>query len=174
MIAPACTTLLTCALWASPVDVDFDRVIDRARECVVRLYGLGAGLSAGYGSGILVSDDGLVVTVMSLLLDSEQLRAVVPDGTPYRAEIIKTDERRHLALLKLVPMHGYDRRGRRVEGGPVGPGTFPYLAPADSTKLEPGDWIIAAGNPFKVAQGKEPVSISVGTFSTRTRDCSSS
>jgi serine protease Do len=34
--------------------------------------------------------------------------------------------------------------------------------------LKPGQWIVAAGNPFKVAQGGEPVSVTVGTFSART------
>ena len=35
--------------------------------------------------------------------------------------------------------------------------------------LQPADWVLAAGNPFKVAEGAEPVSISHGVFSTRTR-----
>ncbi|HEY3243389.1 MAG TPA: S1C family serine protease, partial [Phycisphaerae bacterium] len=37
----------------------------------------------------------------------------------------------------------------------------------DSTQLAPGDWVIAAGNPFKVADGDEPVSVALGVFSTR-------
>ena len=40
---------------------------------------------------------------------------------------------------------------------------------ADEAALRPGDWVLAAGNPFKVADGAEPVSVVHGVFSARTR-----
>ncbi|MCH7526862.1 MAG: serine protease [Planctomycetes bacterium] len=146
----------------------FDHAIESASARVVRLYGAKAGLSEGYGSGILVSDDGLVVTVFSLLLDSKRTRAVTADGSTYGVEVLGQDHDRHLALLRLKSVGRYNRHGRRVAGPTVGAGTFEYFVPGDSHTLQPGDWVVAAGNPFKVAQGSEPVSVTVGTFSTRT------
>jgi serine protease Do len=147
----------------------FDRAIEQLSTRTVRFYGLKAGLSAGYGSGTLISDDGLVVTVASLLLDSERLRAVTPDGVHYGAEVIGVDEGLQLALVKLSPMPHYDRRGRLTPESPSGAGTFDFFEPGDVHSLIPGDWVIAAGNPFKVAEGTEPISVTVGVFSTRTK-----
>lgn len=162
--------LLTSITSAAPEPAGggFQRAVEQAATRVVRLYGLKAGLSAGYGSGILVSDDGLLVTVTSLLLDSEQLRVVTSDGTVYGADMIGSDRQLQLALMRLRPLPSYDRRGNRIPGAPVEPGRFQYFTPGDSTRLQPGDWIIAAGNPFKVAEGSEAISVTVGVFSTRT------
>lgn len=151
-----------------PVGGGFERAVEQAAPRIVRLYGLKAGLSAGYGSAVLVSDDGLLVTVSSLLLDSEQLRATTSDGTVYGADVIGTDRGLQLALMRLKPLPSYDRRGNRIAGAPVEPGRFQYFKPGDSKQLHPGDWVIAAGNPFKVAEGAEPISVTVGVFSTRT------
>lgn len=145
----------------------FELAIETVSPRVVRLYGMKAGLSAGYESGTLVSDDGLVVTVLSLLLDSQRLRAVIQDGTMFGAEVIASDEERQLALLRLTPMSRYDRRGNRIAGGEVGPGRFDYFESGNSRNLTPGDWVLAAGNPFKVAEGPEPISVASGVFSVR-------
>ncbi len=163
LISVACVALASSARAGG-----FDPAIEAVSERVVRLFGLKAGLSAGYGSGVLVSDDGLVVTVISLLLDAERLRVVTPDGTTYGADILARDREKQLALLRLKPLSQYDRRGRRVQGAAVGAGQFKYFEPGDSRALHPGDWVIAGGNPFKVAQGDERISTSVGVFSTRT------
>jgi S1-C subfamily serine protease len=146
----------------------FERAMEAASTKVVRLFGLKAGLSAGYGSGVLVSDDGLVVTVLSLILDARNLRAVTHDGAVYGADVIARDRDRQLALIRLKSLPSFDRRGNRVDGAPVGPGAFDYFEPGDSQSLYPGDWVIAAANPFKVAQGNESISYSVGVFSVRT------
>ena len=147
----------------------FERAVESAAPRTVRLYGAKAGLSAGYGSGVLISGDGLVVTVSSLLLDADRLRAVTADGTTYGADVLGTDDKRQLALLRLEPAPSYDRRGRLLAGQTIQGDTFPYFEPGDSEALRPGDWILAAGNPFKIAVGAEPVSVTVGVFSTRTR-----
>lgn len=153
----------------SPTDGGFDRAITVASAVAVKLYGQGAGLEVGYGSGILVSADGLVLTVYSLLIDARVVRATIADGTRYEADVVAHDKPRQLALLRL-------RRPRRVDalGEPVADSDnpLPTLAFADltvTTKLQRGDWIIAAGNPFRVANGAEPVSIAHGVFCLRTR-----
>ena len=162
------TILLTC-LMVTPLLADgFEHAIGAVGPRTVRLYGLKAGLSAGYGSGTIVSDDGMVVTVMSLLLDSERLRAVTHDGQTYGAKLLTSDDALQLALLQLEPLPRYNARGERAPDPPSGPGAFQHFQPGDSKRLFPGEWVIAAGNPFKVAEGLEKVSVTRGVFSTRT------
>ncbi len=141
----------------------FDRAIETVLPRVVKLYGMGAGLQAGYGTGVLVSEDGLVLTVFSLLIDARRIRAVTADGTPYEADVVYRDLDRQLALLRLKPSTDEETRtDRRL-------GPFPFFDLSRAPGLAPGDWIVAAGNAFKVAEGAEPVSLAHGVFSIRTR-----
>jgi serine protease Do len=190
--------VVLCVLCVSPVwGGGFDRAVEAALPRVVKLYGLGVGTQAGYGSGVLVSADGLVLTVFSLLIDSEHIRAVTSDGTAYGAEVVYRDPVRQLALLKLKPAaDGTTLPGTTGDGATrVGDGvreqvaesigSFPHFdvacaGPADGSGsgcdgasclgfLKPGDWVVAAGNSFKVADGMEAVSVFHGVFSARTR-----
>ncbi len=161
-------------------DSGFDRAVNSAVPRVVKLYGLGAGLEQGYGSGILISHDGLVATVLSLLIDARAIRAVTSDGTLYQAAVVFRDEKRQLALLQLSAATPDAAQGQAFGSGENAKLTqLPHfgldcrdlgvlLSPC-TTRLSPGDWVIAAGNAFKVADGAETVSIAHGVFSTRTR-----
>lgn len=157
---------------AGPVRAgELDRAIEAALPRVVKLYGVGVGPQAGYGSGVIISDDGLVVTVFSLLIDAKRLRAVTADGRTFEAEVIARDYDRQLALIRM----------KAPENATASePYSLPYFdircagpeaadAPDCSALLRPGDWVLAAGNSFKVAEGAEPVSLTHGVFSTRTR-----
>jgi len=173
----------------------FDRAIDAAMPRVVKLYGLGVGAQAGYGTGVVISSDGLVLTVFSLLIDARRVRAVTADGTHYEAEVVHRDNARQLALLRLrraseglltppSPPEGErdwetnsrsgDQDGTTAREGDSADG-FAFFdlacgaAATDQAALRAGDWVLAAGNPFKVADGAEPVSVVHGVFSARTR-----
>jgi len=150
----------------------FETAIEAALPRVVKLYGVGVGPQAGYGSAVLISEDGLLVTVFSLLIDAKRLRAVTFDGSTYDVEVVARDAHRQLALLRLTageeqtsslgPFPFFDIRcGGAQDGG----------SPAARCEdlLRPGEWVLAAGNSFKVADGAEPVSLTHGVFSTRTR-----
>jgi serine protease Do len=151
---------------------EFDKAIEAVLPRVVKLYGVGVGPQAGYGSGVLISKDGLVVTVFSLLIDANRLRGVLSDGTSYDAEVLARDPDRQLALLQLKnpdgstagPFPHFDFRCRTAAGD-----ADDSPAPDCERLLRPGDWILAAGNAFKVAEGAEPNSLTHGVFSTRTR-----
>jgi S1-C subfamily serine protease len=91
-----------------------------------------------------------IVTALSLMLEGRALRAVLADGRSFPAQVERRDERRQLALLKIDAVN------------------LPYFELADSSQLAVGDWLIAAANAFKVADGPEPVSVSVGVLSGRT------
>lgn len=160
--------------WAeSTLASGFDRAIEVASRRVVKLYGVGAGMQEGYGTGVLVSSDGLVLTVSSLLVEARRILAVTHDGARYGAELLRRDSGRQLALLRL---HRLDSTRRfdetnhdepHAQSEPVGP--FPFFDLTAEVALKPGDWVIAAGNAFKVADGAERMSIAHGVYSVTTR-----
>lgn len=123
--------------------------LSSAASAVVKLYGAAAGREHGYGTGVIVSADGQVLTTLSILVAGRSVRAITADGARYDARLIRSDESRQLALLSL------DAKD------------LPFLTVAPSTDLLPGDTIYAMGNCFKIAEGDEPVSISRGIFSLR-------
>ena len=71
-----------------------------AARKVVKIHGAGGvrGLEA-YQTGILVSPAGHIVTVMSTVLDADELDCVLDDGRRYRATMVGVDPRRELAVL---------------------------------------------------------------------------
>jgi S1-C subfamily serine protease len=117
---------------------------------------------------VIVSEDGLVVTTLSLLLEAENVRAVTADGHLYHADVTYRDPIRQLVLLKLRPRPD-DPDTSLPTREQVAPTTFAPLRPGSTGDLQPGDWVLAMGNPFKVADGEEPVSVLRGVFSIRTR-----
>lgn len=149
------------------------RAVRQALASVVKLYGAGTAGERGYGSGVIVSADGLVVSAQALLLEAETVRAVTADGRLYRADVKHRDPGRQLALLQLRPYTRGDGADAEPDTKPADsaapPAAFQPLEPGTSASLRPGDWVIALGNPFKVADGEEPVSVLKGVFSARTR-----
>lgn len=124
--------------------------VERVLPAVVKLYGASLGSIKDYGTGVVVSEKGEIVTIDSVLLDAENLRAVLWDGRRFRAEVVRRDPVRELALV-------------RIEANRLA-----ALTPGSSRDLSPGDPVIAAGNCFRVAEGEEPVTFMYGVLSART------
>lgn len=115
---------------------------------VVKLYGAGGvGRLEGYGSGVLVSPDGWIVTVYSPLLEAESVRVVLSDGRRLPAKVIGIDVPRELAALKVdaVDLPAFD-----------------LTSPA---RAQPGDAIWAFSNLYNIATGAEAVSVQRGIVS---------
>jgi serine protease Do len=83
------------------------------------------------GTGFVISDDGLIVTNNHVVEDVEKIEVVFSDGTRSEAEVVGTDPKTDVALIRAKA----DR-------------TYAPLALGDSDALLPGDWVIAVGNPF--------------------------
>ena len=147
----------------------FDQAIESASARVVKLYGLGAGGQPGYGTGTIVSQSGLVVTVLSLLIDARTIRVTAQDGSKYEADVLCRDPKRQLALLQLKLAARHDEHGQPIEQGDAALPPFAWFDLDHPGKVATGDWVIAAGNPFKVADGAEPMTIMHGVISARTR-----
>jgi serine protease Do len=127
----------------------FDAAIEHAKPRVVKIYGAGVGRVADSGAGVIVSADGRIVTALSSMLEAAQLRVVLDDGRRFPAKVVARDEFRQLAELKIDATD------------------LPFFELKSSDHLQPGDWVLAAANPFKVAEGPEPVSFAAGTLSAR-------
>jgi Do/DeqQ family serine protease len=87
------------------------------------------------GSGVIVSEDGVVVTNYHVVTDATDIRVVLADSREYAAQILLVDPQSDLAVLKLVAA-----------------APLPFLAIADSDALQVGDLVLAIGNPFGVGQ----------------------
>jgi len=88
------------------------------------------------GSGVIVRDDGIVITNNHVIQNSDEIKVVLSDRREFDAEIVGADERTDLAVLKI----------RNA------PNDLPALTIGDADALEVGDLVLAIGNPFGVGQ----------------------
>jgi serine protease Do len=88
------------------------------------------------GSGVIVRDDGLIVTNHHVIEDADQIMVVLSDRREYSAEVLGDDEAADLALLRIKAAE--DR--------------LPALPLGDSDRLEVGDLVLAIGNPFGIGK----------------------
>ncbi len=145
-----------------------EAAFDAVLAGTVQLYGAAIGSEAGYGTGVIVSPDGHVLTVLSLLLEARRLRAVTRDGHVWRCEVVYRDERRQLALLKAANRpENTDTTAPLNEQMTVA--RWSPLTPSDGEEGAEGDSIFIVGNPFKVAQGDEPLTVMKGAIAGRCR-----
>ncbi len=91
--------------------------------------------SRSLGSGVIVGEDGIVITNHHVIKNASEVKVALADGREYPAEIKLIDEQSDLAVLKM-----------NVER------TFPVVPLGDSENLEVGDLVLALGNPFGVGQ----------------------
>jgi serine protease Do len=131
----------------APAADDLHAVIRTAQAKIVKIYGAG-GLRQleAYQSGVLISPEGHVLTVLSYVLDTDDLAVVLDDGHKYQPELVGTDPLRELALLKL-PLDGE---------------TVPYFDLKENTTAAVGERVMALSNLFGIAAGDEPVSVLQG------------
>ena len=100
------------------------------------------------GSGFIISDAGIIVTNNHVVKGEESLSVTLDDGTVLPAKVIGTDPRTDLAVLKVDAGH-----------------KLPYIQLGDSKTVEPGQWVVAMGNPFGLGG-----SVTAGIVSARGRD----
>ena len=90
----------------------------------------------GLGSGVIYSKDGLVLTNNHVIEGADEITVQTSDGTDYDAEVVGTDEKSDVAVLRL--------KGTPKDLVPIRVG--------DSTNLRVGDVVLAIGNPFGFSQ----------------------
>lgn len=85
---------------------------------------------AGMGSGFIVSKDGYVVTNNHVVENARQILVRLPDRQEYDANLVGTDPRSDLAVLKIEARD------------------LPVLPLADDKDVAVGQWVLAIGSPF--------------------------
>jgi serine protease Do len=126
-------------------------VVDQVNRKMVKLFGSGGfrGLNS-YGTGVVVSPDGYVLTVASPLLDTPDLRVHLWDGRRFQAKVVVTEPELDAALVKID----------KVEDLPY----FDIAQAAKAPLAQAGDWVLAFSNQFQIATREEPLSVQHGVI----------
>jgi Do/DeqQ family serine protease len=86
----------------------------------------------GFGSGVIISDDGYIVTNNHVVENADKIEIILNDKRTFTAELIGTDPNTDLALLKVKADNLH----------------YVLLGNSDNVKL--GQWVLAVGNPFNL------------------------
>lgn len=82
------------------------------------------------GSGFILSADGYILTNHHVIRDAEQVIVRLSDRRELEAEVIGSDPRSDVALLKVDAQN------------------LPYVTTGRSADIEVGEWVLAIGSPF--------------------------
>jgi serine protease Do len=82
------------------------------------------------GSGVIISDDGYIVTNHHVIEDATSIEVMMNNNQRFFAKLIGQDPSTDLALLKI--------KAKNV----------PFVKYGDSDDITPGEWVLAIGNPF--------------------------
>src|ERR1035438_10053668 len=91
-------------------------------------------LQAGLGSGVIVTEDGYILTSSHLVAGASQVEVSLQDGREFKARIIGLDAVTDIAVVKIDAQH------------------LPTVPLADSRNVRVGDVVLAIGYPFGVGQ----------------------
>jgi serine protease Do len=100
------------------------------------------------GSGFIIDANGTVVTNNHVVRNARSVSVTLGDGTVLPAKIIGRDPRTDIAVLKIDAGH-----------------KLPFISLGNSADVEPGQWVIAMGNPFGLGG-----TVTAGIVSARGRD----
>ena len=93
-----------------------------------------SGSQVGYGSGVIVSADGLLLTNHHVIENASVIEVRLNDGRQARAKLVGADPETDLAVLRVE----LDR--------------LPFVSLGRMDALQVGDLVLAIGNPFNVGQ----------------------
>lgn len=84
------------------------------------------------GSGVIISDDGYIVTNNHVVADGDKISVILNNKKEYTATVIGTDPSTDLALIK------------------IDAGNLPFISFGNSDSTKVGEWVLAVGNPFNL------------------------
>ena len=100
----------------------------------------------GFGSGVIISEDGYIVTNNHVIDGADEIDVKLNDNREFKGRLIGTDPNTDLALVK-------------IEGDGL-----PTLPIGDSDALKVGEWVLAVGNPFNLTS-----TVTAGIVSAKAR-----
>ena len=131
------------------------RVIQRAPDIYDYIFGDGTGRRSqvqtrprvGFGSGVILSDDGYIVTNNHVIDGADEISVTLNDNRTFTARLVGNDSNTDLALIKI------DCEEK-----------LPFLTVGDSDELKVGEWVLAVGNPFNLTS-----TVTAGIVSAKAR-----
>ena len=102
----------------------------------------------GTGSGVIISQDGYIVTNNHVIKDANELEVTLNNKKVYKAKLIGTDSKMDIALLKIDA----DEK-------------LPFSIFADSDQVRVGEWVLAVGNPYNLTS-----TVTAGIVSAKARN----
>jgi serine protease Do len=106
----------------------------------------------GTGSGVIISEDGYIVTNNHVIKDASEIEITLNNKQSYKAKLIGTDSKMDIALLKI------DANEK-----------LPYTAFANSDSVKIGEWVLAVGNPYNLTS-----TVTAGIVSAKARNLDTS
>ena len=100
----------------------------------------------GFGSGVIISKDGYIVTNNHVIEGADEIDVKLNDNREFKGKLIGTDPNTDLALIK-------------IEGD-----DFPTLPIGNSDAIKVGEWVLAVGNPFNLTS-----TVTAGIVSAKAR-----
>ena len=100
----------------------------------------------GYGSGVIISEDGYIVTNNHVIEGSQSIEVILNDKRSFDAKILGADPATDLAVLKV--------KANRLH----------YLTYGNSDELRLGEWVLAIGNPYNLTS-----TVTAGIVSAKAR-----
>ena len=102
----------------------------------------------GTGSGVIISSDGYIITNNHVIEGAESIMITTNNNKTYDAELIGTDPKTDIALLKINADND-----------------LPYSTFGDSDTSKIGEWVLAVGNPFNLNS-----TVTAGIISAKSRN----
>jgi len=101
----------------------------------------------GFGSGVIISKDGYIVTNNHVIDGSDEISVTMNDRREFEAKLVGNDPSTDLALLKI------EEKG------------LPTLKYGNSDDLQLGEWVLAVGNPYNLTS-----TVTAGIVSAKARN----
>jgi len=106
----------------------------------------------GAGSGVIISEDGYIVTNNHVVKDASEIEITLNNKKSYKAKLVGTDTKMDIALLKI------DAKEKLT-----------YSTFADSDLVKVGEWVLAVGNPYNLTS-----TVTAGIVSAKARNLDTS
>ena len=101
----------------------------------------------GFGSGVILSEDGYIVTNNHVIDGADEIDVTLNDNRTFKGRLVGSDDKTDLALVKI-----------EVDD------KLPALPIGDSDELKVGEWVLAVGNPFNLTS-----TVTAGIVSAKAR-----
>lgn len=106
-----------------------------------------APMQEGSGSGVIISNDGYIVTNNHVIDNSKEIEVTLNDNRTFKAKLVGTDPNTDIALIKIDAEK------------------LPVILFGNSDSLKVGEWVLAVGNPFNLTS-----TVTAGIVSAKARN----